>query len=78
MAGVKKQRGIQTNHHKFYALQQEWKPVKVVSKKMFGTGYKSYMAAQSIQTGELYHNSHGKIAPWHSIEFTPIKPKELE
>jgi len=36
------------------------------------------MAAQSKQTGELYHNSHGRIAPWHSIQFTSIKPEGLE
>ena len=78
MAGIKKQNGLQQVHSKFYLAGQEWKPVKVVTPKMFGNGYKTYMAAQSVQTGELYHNSHGRIAPWHSIQFTPIKPEELE
>jgi hypothetical protein len=78
MASVKKQRGIQTNHDLFYAKDQEWRPVKVYTKKMFGKGYKGYMAAQSVQTGELYKNSHGRIAPWHSIQFTSIKPEGLK
>lgn len=78
MAGVKKSKGIQTNHALFYADGQEWKPIKVFSKKLFGNGYKGYMAAQSRQTGELYKNSNGRIAPWHSIEFTSTKPKELK
>lgn len=78
MAGVKKTKGIQTNHALFYAKGQEWRPVKVYTKKMFSNGYKGYMAAQSKQTGELYKNSHGRIAPWHSIQFTSIKPEELE
>ena len=78
MAGIKTRKGQQTHHTKFYINGQEWKPVKVVTPKMIGNGYKTYMAAQSVQTGELYHNSHGRIAPWHSIQFTSIKPEELE
>jgi hypothetical protein len=45
---------------------------------MFGNGYKEYMAAQSVQTGELYKNSHGRIAPWHSITFSSIEPEEIK
>lgn len=78
MAGIKTRKGQQTHHSKFYIRGQEWKPVKVVTRKMIGNGHKEYMAAQSIQTGELYHNAHGRIAPWHSIQFTSIKPEELQ
>ena len=78
MAGIKKRLGQQTYHARFYINGQEWKPVKVITRKMIGNGTREFMAAQSKQTGELYHNSHGRIAPWHSIQFTSIKPKELE
>lgn len=77
MAGIKTRKGSQTYHVKYYKNGQEWKPAKVVTKKMFGNGTKEFMAAQSVQTGELYHNSHGRIAPWHSISFTSIKPDNL-
>lgn len=77
MAGIKTRKGSQTYHTKYYKNEQEWKPAKVVTKKMFGNGTKEFMAAQSVQTGELYRNSHGRIAPWHSISFTPIKPDNL-
>ena len=78
MAGIKTRKCSQTYHAKYYLNGQEWKPAMVITKKMFGDGYKEYMAAQSVQTGELYHNHHGRIAPWHSIEFTSIKPEGLE
>jgi hypothetical protein len=78
MAGIKKQRGQQSIHTKYYLNGQEWKPARVVGPKMFSKGYKSYMAAQSVQTGELYKNNFGRIAPWHSIPFTSIKPEGLE
>jgi hypothetical protein len=25
-----------------------------------------------VQTGDIYKNSHGLTAPWHSIQFKPI------
>ena len=78
MAGIKTRKGSQTYHAKYYKNGQEWKPAEVVAPKMYSNGYKSYMAAQSVQTGELYKNSHGRIAPWHSIQFTSIKPDELK
>ena len=78
MAGVKKSKGQQTHHSKFYKNGQEWKPARVVGPKMFSTGTRSFMAAQSVQTGELYKNSHGRVAPWHSIQFTSIKPDKLD
>ena len=78
MAGTKKAKGLQNYHTKFYKDGQEWKPAKVLAPKMFAKGYKSYMAAQSVQTGELYKNSHGRIAPWHSIQFTCIEPDNLK
>tara|TARA_A100001391_G_scaffold16192_2_gene9075 strand:+ start:1068 stop:1304 length:237 start_codon:yes stop_codon:yes gene_type:complete len=78
MAGVKKSKGQQTYHTKFYKDGQEWRPAKVVAPKMFSKGTKSYMAAQSVQTGDLYKNSHGRVAPWHSIQFTSIKPNNLD
>ena len=78
MAGVKKAKGQKSIHTKYYRNGQEWKPAKVVARKMFGNGYKEYMAAQSVQTGELDKNSHGRIAPWHSIQFSSIEPDELK
>ena len=78
MAGIKTRKGQPQTHQRYYARGQEWKPTRVVTRKRFGNGTREFMAAQSIQTGELYHNSHGRIAPWHSIQFTSIKPKELE
>ena len=78
MAGIKTRKGSQTYHAKYYKNGQEWKPAEVVAPKMYSNGYKSYMAAQSVQTGELYKNSHGRIAPWHSISFTCIEPDELK
>ena len=78
MAGVKKAKGQQSIHTKYYRNGQEWKPAKVVARKMFGNVYKEYMAAPSVQTGELYKNSHGRIAPWHSIQFSSIEPDELK
>jgi len=77
MAGLKT-RGQQSIHTKCYLNGQEWKPAKVITKKLLGNGYKEYMAAQSVQTGELYRNSHGRVAPWHSIQFTSIAPDELK
>jgi len=77
MAGIKTRKGQPTRHQKYYAKGQEWRPVKVVTRKMFGNGHREYMAAQSVQTGELYRNHHNRVAPWHSISFTPIKPEEL-
>ena len=77
MAGVKKQQGTEQIHRKFYAQGMEWRPVKVSTKKIFGKGYKTFMSAQSIQTGELYKNSQGRIEPWDSISFSATKPKEL-
>ena len=78
MAGIKTRRGQQSIHTNCYRNGQEWKPAMVVTKKMFGNGYREYMAAQSVQTGELYRNHHGRIAPWHSIQFTSIKPEGLD
>ena len=78
MAGIKTRKGTQIHHAKFYAKGQEWKPCRVVQKKRYSNGTRSFMAAQSVQTGEIYKNSHGNTAPWHSIPFTSVKPKELE
>ena len=78
MAGIKTRKGQQTAHARFYAKGQEWKPCKVTQKKRIGNGTRTFMAAQSVQTGEIYKNSHGLTAPWHSIAFTPVKPEELE
>jgi len=78
MAGAKKTKGIQTIHAKRYAQGQEWRPVRVSQKKMYGTGYKTFMGAQSIQSGELYRDPQGRVTPWHNIEFTVIKPEELK
>tara|TARA_R100001510_G_C7597266_1_gene164972 strand:- start:253 stop:492 length:240 start_codon:yes stop_codon:yes gene_type:complete len=78
MAGVKKSTGHKVHHSKYYKNGQEWKPAKVIGPKMFSKGYKEYMAAQSVQTGELYRNHYGRVAPWHSIQFTSIKPQELD
>ena len=76
MAGVKTSKGQKTQHSKFYIRQQEWKPCKVVTPKRFSKGHKTFMAAQSVSTGEIYKNSHGLIAPSHSIPFTCIEPKD--
>lgn len=76
MAGVKKAKGQQNYHQRYYIKGQEWRPAKVVGPKMSSKGYKEYMAAQSVKTGELYRNYQGRIAPWHSIPFTSIEPKE--
>jgi len=78
VAGVKTSKGQKTNHVRYYARGQEWRPVKAVTRKMFGNGYKDIMAAQSVQTGELYKTPAGRVAPWQSISFTAIKPKGLE
>ena len=78
MAGIKTSKGSQTYHARYYKNGQEWKPAQVVTPKQFSRGYKTYMAAQSVQTGELCKNSHGRIAPWHSIQFTSIKPDTLD
>ena len=75
MAGIKARKGQQVHHSKFYIRGQEWKPCKVVTPKRFSKGHKTFMAAHSVSTGEIYKNSHGHIAPWHSIPFTSIAPK---
>lgn len=77
MAGAKKTTGIQINHRKFYAQEQEWRPCKVSQKKLYSNGYKTFMSATSVQTGELYKNAEGKVVPWDNIEFTSTKPKEI-
>jgi hypothetical protein len=73
MAGIKTRKGQQTAHTKYFAKGQEWKPCKIVQKKRFGNGTRTFMGAQSIQTGEIYKNSHGNTAPWHSISFSPTE-----
>ena len=78
MAGVKTSRGQKTNHTRYYARGQEWRPCKVVQKKRHGNGTREFMAAQSVQTGETYKNAHGNTAPWHSIHFSPVEPEELK
>lgn len=78
MSGVKARKGQQTHHARMYAKGMEWRPVKAITKKRFSTGYREFMAAQSVQTGELYKNSHGRVAPWHGIQFTSIKPNTLD
>jgi len=65
------------NPQKVLCSKYGMRPVKVSTKKIFGKGYKTFMSAQSIQTGELYKNSQGKIEPWDSISFSATKPKEL-
>lgn len=75
MAGIKARKGQPVHHSKFYIRGQEWKPCKVITPKRFSKGHKTFMAAQSVSTGEIYKNSHGHIAPWHSIPFTSIEPK---
>ena len=75
MAGIKARKGQPVHHSKFYIRAQEWKPCKVITPKRFSKGHKTFMAAQSVSTGEIYKNSHGHIAPWHSIPFTSIEPK---
>lgn len=71
MAGIKTRKGQQTRHQRYYAKGHEWKPTLVVTRKRFSQGTREFMAAQSTSTGELYRNSHGLTAPWHSIAFTP-------
>lgn len=78
MAGIKARKGQQIHHARMYAKGQEWRPVKAITRKRFSQGYRTFMAAQSIQTGELYKNTHGRVAPWHSIPFTSIKPEGVE
>jgi len=78
MAGIKTRKGQQTHHHRYYAKGQEWRPCKVIQKKRSGNGTRTFMAAQSVATGEIYKNSHGLTAPWHSIHFSPIKPEEQQ
>jgi hypothetical protein len=78
MAGVKASKGQKTNHTRYYARGQEWRPCKVVQKKRHGNGTRQFMAAKSVQTGETYKNSHGNTAPWHSIQFSPVKPQGQE
>ena len=78
MAGIKARKGQQTHHTKFYAKGQEWRPCKVIQKKRFGNGTRTFMAAKSVQTGEIYKNHHGNTAPWQSINFSPVKPEGLK
>lgn len=78
MAGVKARKGQTVSHQRYYAKGQEWRPARAVTRKMFGNGYKDIMAAQSVQTGELYKTPAGRVAPWQSIPFTSIKPEGLE
>ena len=78
MAGIKTRRGQQTQHQRYYARGQEWKPTRVVTRKRFGNGTREFMAAQSKNTGELYKNSHGLTAPWHSIQFTATEDHNEE
>ena len=78
MAGIKTRKGTQTHHSKYYAKGQEWIPCTVVQKKRYSNGTRPFMAAQSVQTDQIYKNAHGNTAPWHSIPFTNIKPDGLE
>lgn len=78
MAGIKTRKGQQIRHQRYYIRGQEWRPTKVIQKKMFGNGHREFMAAQSVQTGQIYKNSHGRTAPWHSIQFTCVEPDELK
>ena len=73
MAGIKTRKGQQTHHARFYAKGQEWRPCRVIQKKRHGNGTRQFMAAQSVQTGEIYKNAHGLTAPWHSIHFSPTQ-----
>jgi len=45
----------------------------VIQKKRSGNGTREFMAAQSVQTGDIYKNAHGLTAPWHSIHFSPTQ-----
>lgn len=74
MAGAKKTKGIQTDHKRFYTLDQEWRPCKVSQKKLYSRGYKTFMSAQSVQTGDIYRDENGKAVSWHNIVFTSTKP----
>ena len=78
MAGIKTRKGQPTAHARMYAQGQEWKPAMVITRKRFSNGHRQFMAAQSVQTGLLYKNSHGRVAPWHSIPFTSIRPDNLD
>ena len=73
MAGIKTRKGQQTYHQRYYARGQEWRPCRVIQKKRHGNGTRQFMAAQSVQTGEIYKNAHGLTAPWHSIHFSPTQ-----
>jgi hypothetical protein len=73
MAGIKTRKGQSVNHTKYYARGQEWRPCRIVQKKRYSNGTREFMGAKSVQTGEIYKNSHGLTAPWHSIHFTPTK-----
>lgn len=73
MAGVKTSKGQKTNHTKYYARGQEWRPCLVIQRKRSGNGTREFMAAQSVETGLIYKNSHGNTAPWHSIRFSPVR-----
>ena len=76
MAGIKTRKGQSQTHQKYYARGQRWKPTLVVTRKRFGNGTREFMAAQSVQTGELYKNAHGLTAPWHSIPFSAVEDSE--
>ena len=76
MAGIKTRKGQPQTHQRYYARGQQWKPTLVVTRKRFGQGTREFMAAQSVQTGELYKNAHGLTAPWHSIPFSAVEDSE--
>ena len=67
MAGIKKRKGVQVKHSKYFYKGKEYKPCMVVCKKVFGNGYKKMLSANSIEDGSLILNQNNRPMPWQHI-----------
>jgi len=71
--GKKTNKGLSQTQTRYYHRGQEYKPSAVITKKVVGNGHKKIIGCQSVETGEILRNTHGRPAPWHSVHFSPNK-----
>lgn len=76
MPRTKTNSGVKQTQTRYYLRGEEYKPSLMVTKKMFGNGYKEIIGCQSVETGKTLLNAAGKPRPWHSVQFSSTRDND--
>lgn len=78
MPGTKTNKGQKQTQIRYYLRGEEYKPSSMVTRKMFGNGYKEIIGCRSVETGKTLLNVAGRPRPWHSVPFSNTRDKDGE